>query len=221
RGNALLELKRPDAALTSFDRALTIRSDHAEALNNRGIVLREFNRLEEAVASYDRALATRPDYRDAHNNRGNALRELNRLDEALASYDRAIQLDPEHGEHRFNRSLLLLLRGSFGDGWREYEWRRKRKAWVERGFKGSEWAGEAVSGRRVLLYSEQGLGDTIQFARFARSVALSGATVILDVHERLAALLQRLDGEARVVRTGDQLPDFDLHLPLMSVPFVL
>src|SRR5262249_5110341 len=125
-------------------------------------------------------------------------------------------------EHRFNRSLLMLLLGaSGGDGWREYEWRRKKKTWVERDFKGPEWTGETGPGKRVLLYGEQGLGDTIQFARFARSLALSGATVMLDVHERLAALLQRLDGEARVVRTGDQLPDFDLHLPLMSVPFIL
>ena len=87
-----MELKRYDEALASYDRALSLRPDFAEALNNRGNVLQELKRLDEALASYDRALTLRPDHAEALNNRGSALRELNRLDEALASYDRALSV---------------------------------------------------------------------------------------------------------------------------------
>jgi len=197
---------------------VAIRPDDTEALNHRGITLWELNRFEEALASYDRALAIRRDNPHALNNRGKALRELKRLDEALASLDRALQLGPGNADHRLNRGLLLLLLGSFADGWREYESRRTTKEWGERTFNGPEWAGEDVSGKRVLLYAEQGLGDTIQFARFARSVAGRGASVILEVQARLGALMQRLDCGAIIVPLGEQPPNFDLHLPLMSVP---
>jgi FkbM family methyltransferase len=220
RGNALRHLGRYEEALASHDRSLTIRADDVNALNCRGITLWELDRFEEAVASYDRALAIRRDYPHALNNRGKALRELKRLDEALASYDRALELGPGNADHRLNRALLLLLLGSFGDGWREYEWRRKTKEWGGRTLTGPEWAGEDISGQRLLLYGEQGLGDTIQFARFARSLAGRGAKVILEVQARLGGLLQRLDCEAIIVRAGEKLPDYDGHLPLMSVPFV-
>jgi FkbM family methyltransferase len=221
RGNALRQLNRFEDALSSHDRALAVRPDDTIALNHRGITLWELDRFEEAVASYDRALAVRPGYPHALNNRGKALRELGRLDEALASYDRALQLDPENADHRLNRALLLLLLGSFGDGWREYEWRRKTKEWGKRTVNGPEWAGEDLSGQRLLLCGEQGLGDTIQFARFARSVAMRGAKVILEVQAPLSGVLQRLDSEAVIVRAGEPLPDFDRHLPLMSAPFAL
>jgi tetratricopeptide (TPR) repeat protein/glycosyltransferase involved in cell wall biosynthesis len=220
RGNALLGLKRFEEALASYDQALAIRSDYADALNNRGNALKELGRLDEALASFERALAIQPDYPAALNNRGNALKDLGRLEEALASYDRAIELDPEHAEHRVNRALLLLRLGSAA-GWREYEWRRKRKTWTERRFRGAEWTGENVSGKRLLLYAEQGLGDTIQFVRYGRSVGMMGAQVILEVQPQLAGLLRRLVGEAIVIRKGAELPEFDFHLPLVSVPSVL
>lgn len=221
RGNTFLELKRFEEALESYDRALAIRPDHIEALNNRGCALKELGQIEEALASYERALAVRPDFADAFNNRGNALLELGQTGEALASYDRSVDLNAQNAEYRFNRSLLLLLLGSFDEGWREYEWRRRRKISVERTFNVPEWEGEPVSGKRLLLYSEQGFGDTIQFARFARCVTNLGAQVILEVQAPLGGLLRRLDGEAIIVRRGEPLPEFDLRLPLVSVPFVL
>jgi tetratricopeptide (TPR) repeat protein len=220
RANVLRRLKRFEEALASYDRALAIRPDYADALNGRGNWLHQHQRCDEALASYDKALAIRPDYAEALNNRGNALLDLRRFNEALASYDRALRLDPRDADHRLNRALLLLLTGSFAEGWREYEWRRKTKG-RERTLNGREWAGEDVSGERLLLYSEQGLGDTIQFARFARSVARRGAGVILEVPAPLGGLLKRLDGDAIILRAGDPLPDFDRHLPLMSAPFIL
>ena len=221
RGGVLMELKRPEEALASFDRALAIRPDYPEALCNRGNTLKELDRLDKALEAYDMALAARPDFVDALNNRGNTLGALGRFAEARASYDRAVELAPDNGELRFNRAYLLLLLGRLDEGWREHEGRRKKTTWVNRGFDCPEWAGEDISSKRLLLYAEQGMGDTIQFARFASVVAGLGAEVILEVQPRLAGLLQGLDCAAEVVRRGEKLPEFDRHLPLMSVPFAL
>jgi protein O-GlcNAc transferase len=111
RGNALLELKRPEEALTSYDKAIALKSDYAEAIYNRGNALQELKRLEEALASYDKAIALKPDYAEAFTNRGNALKELNREEEALASYDKAIKIasaiEPDYAEAHYNYGRAL------------------------------------------------------------------------------------------------------------------
>src|SRR5262249_17899664 len=147
-------------------------------------------RHEAAVASYDRAIAIKADYLEALNNRASALIALKRFDEALADYDRTLSFDPNYGPGHWNKSLLLLRLGQFEAGWREFEWRRKKATREPRTFSGREWDGAAnVAGKRLLLYSETGLGDTIQFARFARVATGTGANVILEVQPALAKLM--------------------------------
>ena len=143
---------------------------------------------------FAKALAIQPDYAEALNNRGTALVDLDRLDEALASYDAALALDPDYVEGHWNKGLLQLRMGSLAEGWADYEWRRRQDMWDPRDFAGPEWDGTAARGRRVLLYAEQALGDTLQFARFARTVAGAGADVILEVQPPLAKLMQTLQG---------------------------
>jgi tetratricopeptide (TPR) repeat protein len=219
RAVTLDELKRYAEALASCDRALALRPDYPEALNNRGIVLDELGRHEQALASYAVALALKPDYAEALNNRGTAQSDLGRFDEARASYDAALAILPDYEECHWNRSLLMLRLGSFAEGWREYEWRRNRDSWEPRQFQGPQWAGEP-SAKLLLVYAEQGLGDTIQFARFARALAKAGHEVVLEVQPPLRGLLGSLAG-VTVIRKGEPLPRFDAHLPLMSLPHVL
>ncbi len=214
-------LGREEEALASYGRALALQPGHVQALSNNGVILDDLRRYEEAVASFDRALSIRPDYRPALSNRGNALGSLGRFDEALASYDNALALQADFADCRFNRALLLLLRGAFGDGWRDYESRRNLKNWVARAFDAPEWRGEDLHGKRVLLYAEQGLGDTIQFARFARLLAERGGDIIIEVQSPLGALMRSLTGVAQIVRQGEVVPAIDFQLPLLSVPFVL
>ena len=220
RGAALSDLKRFNEAVASYDRALALKPDHVEAHNNRGIALDELGRHEDALASYTQALTLNPDYAEAHNNRGTCLIDLGRCDEALASYDAALALNAGYVECCWNRSLLLLRLGRFAEGWRDYEWRRKRDAWEPQTFAGPEWTGEAAAGKRLLFYSEQGLGDTIQFARFAGTVAAAGAEVVVQVQPPLRRLIGSLGG-VTVIGKGDRLPAVDAHLPLMSLPNVL
>jgi tetratricopeptide (TPR) repeat protein len=220
RGNTLHKLKRYDEALASLDKAIALKPDYAEAFYNRGVVFQELMRAEEALASYDKAIALRPNYVEALYNRGAALQELTRFEEVLASYGKAIDLRPDFAEARFNRSLVLLLTGNYADGWDEYEWRLKggTKDMKPRRFASPQWRGEDLAGKKVLLYAEQGYGDTIQLCRYVPLVAARGGCVILEVQEPLHELMTSLAGTAQIVSGGDPLPHFDVHCPLLSLP---
>jgi tetratricopeptide (TPR) repeat protein len=224
RGAILNALKRFDEALASCDQALAICPDHAEAHRNRGNALYGLNRLDEALASCDQALALRPDYAEAHHNRSVTLYGLKRFDEALASCARAIAIRPDYAEAHFSEACCRLAAGDFVRGWEKYEWRwatRERKS-SRRNFGQPLWLGsDDLAGKTILLHAEQGLGDTIQFCRYASRVAERGARVILQVQEPLRALMNTLPGVAQILSMDDALPDFDVHCPLLSLPLAL
>ena len=224
RGNALQALERLDEALESYDRALELKPDDAEAYYNRGLALQELKRLDEALDSYDRALELKPDYVEALSNRGLALKALKRLDEALESYDRALKLKPDFADGHLNLALCRLLMGEFARGWEGFEWRWEsakieRQLGEKRNFTQPLWLGvESLQGKTILLHSDQGLGDALQFCRYASLVRDLGARVILEVPEPLMALLSNLAGVAQLVEKGGALPSFDYHCPLLSLP---
>ncbi|MEO8023383.1 tetratricopeptide repeat protein [Polaromonas sp.] len=221
RGNALRDLKRPAEALASYDGALKIKPDYVQALSGRGNALHDLSRHDEALASFDQALKIKPDYADALNNRGNVLQHLKRPGEALKGFERALQIRPDYAEAHWNEGLCRLLMGDFAGGWPKYEWRWKREPGSSslRNFSQALWLGhEKLEGKTILLHAEQGLGDTIQFCRYARQVAAQGARVVLEVQPPLKPLLKDLEGVSQVLGRGEQLPDFDVHCPLMSLP---
>ncbi len=220
RGNALGDLHQPDAALVSYDQAIALKPDHAEAYYNRGNVLGDLERPEDALASYDWAIALKPDYAEVYNSRGNALVRLNRPKEALASYDTAMTLKPNYAEAYWNQSLCYLLTGLFEQGWRQYEWRKKRqKPIAVRSYPQPLWLGEEnITGKTLFIYWEQGIGDTIQFCRYATLVADLRAQVILEVPKTLMRLLSHLSGVTQLVEPETELPSFDYQCPLLSLP---
>jgi tetratricopeptide (TPR) repeat protein len=221
RGNTLRELKRFDEALASYDRALSVQPDYFDALCNRGNALRELKRFDEELASYDRALSIRPDDAGALNNRGNALSALGRHIEALATISRAIAVNPASTDAQLNDALLKLRLGDFSRGWEKYEWRWKRDdgSMKPRNFGQPLWLGqEPVVGKTILLHAEQGLGDTIQFARYAPMLAKRDARVILEVQPPLKSLFSQIGSGIQIISNGEIIPSFDLHCPLMSLP---
>ena len=224
RGTALARLGRADEALRDFDAALALAPNHPAALYNRGTVLNDLGRHSEALATFDRALGLAPNNAQAWNNRGRALQALNRHQEAFESFDKAIALDKTYADAHSNRALSLLTLGDFARGFADYEWRWKRSGMADlrRNYHAPLWLGEFALARKcILLHAEQGLGDTIQFARYAPLLARMGATVILEVQPELKTLLSELDGVASVHARGEALPAYDVHCPLGSLPLAL
>jgi tetratricopeptide (TPR) repeat protein len=223
RGNALKNLGRLDAAITSYSQAIERRPDYAYAYCNRGVVQQSLGLTDAALSSYDQAIAADATDAMAHYNRALLMQDCSRWDAALAGYNQAISIDPGYADAQYNRSLALLFQGDFENGWRSYEWRWKNaqrlSIGIPRNFTQPLWLGEeSIAGKRLLLYSEGGLGDTLQFCRYAALCAARGATVFLEVQPPLLGLLANLEGASRVIAAGSPLPPFDYQCPLMSMP---
>ena len=219
RGTALMDVKRPEDALASFDHALGINPEFPEALNNRGTVLMDLNRPDDALVSVDRALAINPNFSDALNNRGNILVALKRTEDALVCFKHALAIRPDDADAHWNEALCRLLIGDFELGWKKYEWRWQTDRLELRDFKKPLWLGEQpLEGRTILLHAEQGLGDTLQFCRYAAVVSARGAKVLLEVQPAVKSLLTCVSGVSKVFSKGEQLPDFDFQCPLLSLP---
>ena len=224
RGNALNRLGRQAEALTAFEAALAILPGDAEILVNIGNALRDSGQAAASLDYLDRAIAIDPAIVDAHFNRANALQDLGRHSEAIDGFGAALRLDPEHVDAHWNRSLCNLLTGRFEAGWGEYEWRWRRPNPESRprDFPCPLWLGrEDLAGKSILLHGEQGLGDCIQFIRYAPAVARLGATVIVEAFEPLVELFGGIEGVAAVIPRGAAIPATDLHCPLMSLPLAL
>jgi tetratricopeptide (TPR) repeat protein len=216
-GNALKELDRMEEAAACYARALKMRPGFAGAHLNRGIALARGGRLADAVADYQEALRLRPDWPEGHNNLGLALAHLGQHDEAVAEYARALQLRPDFADAHYNRALSWLAQGDFERGWPEFEWRWRLDDLPPRRFQQPRWEGSPLAGRAILLHAEQGLGDTIQFIRFARHVKGRDATVLVECQSALIPLLTGVAGVDRLIARGETLPAFDVHFPLMSL----
>jgi hypothetical protein len=223
RANALKDLEQLDAAIASYTQAIDRQSDYSFAYCNRGVVQHTQGKLQQALASLDGAIALAPTDAFSHYNRALVLRDLARWDEALASYDRALASDPNFSDAAYNRALALLHAGDFVRGWRAFEsrWQHAQRLRIgeDRHFEQPRWLGQVpLAGTRLLLHSEQGLGDTIQFCRYATLASRAGAAVILEAQPALLELLETLQGVATLVSKGAALPQFDYHCPLMSLP---
>ncbi len=221
RGLVLTELKQFDLALASYDKAIMANPGLALVHVNRGVVLQKCGRMPEAMEAYDSAISIDPGCPEAFYNRATLLGELRRFNEAVECYDKAIALRKDYAKALCNKSLVHLALGDYEVGWRLFEWRWTRDALArnKRSFSQSTWLGdEPLQNKTILLSHEQGLGDTLQFCRYARLVADLGAKVILEARKPLVALLEGLDGVSQVVEEGKDLPEFDYQCPLMSLP---
>jgi tetratricopeptide (TPR) repeat protein len=221
RGLALKSLARAPEALESFNAAIAHKPGFMEAHYGRGLMLQALDRPQEALAALDQAAALRPDFADAHYAKGLVLHAMRQPQEAIESYDRALILRPGDVQTRFSRSLSLLLAGRFDEGWSAYEWRLKTREMTGelRGGDAPYWHGEPLAERVLYLHGEQGLGDTLQFCRYA-SLIEQPARVILEAPAPLARLLASLSGGAIVIARGAPVPAFDVHCSLLSLPSV-
>jgi tetratricopeptide (TPR) repeat protein len=218
----LRRLRRYEEALLFGRRAHALAPQDPDIANSLGCVLQNLGLHDEAIAVFDRAIALRPNFADFHNHRGTSLAELHRFDEAFASFDQAIALRPDFADVHWNASLFRLLVGDFASGWSAREWGRKCRAvgFAERSFDAPAWLADApLSGKTILLHSDEGLGDTIQFCRYAMMVAEQGGRVLLEVDPVLQPLLSGLPGVVACLARGiDEIPAIDFHCPISALP---
>jgi tetratricopeptide (TPR) repeat protein len=220
RAAALVGLKRYREALEYSEKSLVLKSDQADSLHTHASILVGLGRHEDALAFYDRALRVKPDFVEALDNRGSALRELKRLEEALSSYDRALELKPDFAEAFNHRGLVRLLVGRYREGWVDHErrWDTESIGTKRPEINARVWQGQDLTGCRIAIYSEQGLGDIIQFARYLPLLVRRGAAVIFSAPENLIRLLEPLGSQIDVVGSIDPREPFDFQCALMSLP---
>jgi tetratricopeptide (TPR) repeat protein len=216
-GNACQGLGRLHEAVECCRHALQHAPGHPAALVNLGIALAQLGQLDDAVSAYEDVLQRQPKSIEAHNSLGVTRLHQGRLTDGIACFDRALGVNPEAAEPRLNRALTLLALGDFERGWEEYEWRWKQKHAMPRTYPQPAWDGKPMAGR-LLLYAEQGLGDTLQFIRYASLAKERAGSVIVEVHGPLKNLAATCPGIDVVVEAGTPLPPFDAHAALMTVP---
>ena len=218
-GVALYQHGRLDEALPLLHAAVDLVPQEAEFHNNLGLALAAADRNEEAIAAHRRALELRPGHATAWSNLGLVLQAENRLPEAIDAFRRAIALVPDFAQAHWNLGLALLAHGEFEEGWREYEWRHKAPELARhaRTWPGARWDGESPEGRTLLVTTEQGIGDTLQFIRFARPLAARGARVIVSAQAPLVRLLASAPGVHAVCGPDDVPPTYDAHVPLIAL----
>lgn len=225
RSNALRKLARLEEALASIDKALELAPRIAVLHNNRANILRDLQRPKDALAAFDIAIALDPAYAEAHTNRGNVLRDLKRYEEAIESHNKAIAIAPQSPTAYWNKSLVALLTGDYEEGWRLFEWRWQSDSLKNsvRTFNAPLWLGaEDIHGKTLLVYAEQGYGDTVQFCRYIPQLLKQNIRIIFEAPRSLLPLLITLDGADNImfVAAGDTIPEFDYQIPLMSLPLV-
>jgi len=214
---------KPEEALEAYERALTLSPASIKTLNNMAVLHRWQGRLEEAKMICQGILSNHPDVIEVQNNLGDILQAQGCVEDARVAFEQVLRLDPSHPEGHHNLAVLLLLCGDFENGWREYEWRWLAKEFPSerRNFTQPLWTGEDLNGQTVLLYVEQGLGDALQFVRYAPLVKNKGGRVIVECPKTLARLFETVEGIDQVVTRGEGLPDFDLQCPFLSLPGLL
>jgi tetratricopeptide (TPR) repeat protein len=210
------------AALLLLERAVAVQPAEPEFHNNLGLALAAADREIDAIAEYRVALSLKHDHAPAWNNLGLALQAQNEVRAAIDAFRRALAIAPDFVHARWNLSLALLLDRQFSEGWSMYD---ARLELPELGrdrhrFPGPLWDGSAPAGKTLLVYPEQGLGDAVQFARYATTLAAAGARCVIRCPEVLAPLFASIPGVAQISRDGEPLPAYDAHLPLLSLPRV-
>lgn len=223
RGIALHKMGCHIDAILNYDRALALEPDNAGFHCNKGAVLFDLEKLDQALVSYKRSTDLDPTIPQAWLNIGHVHKWNGDDARAITAYKKAVEVDPEYADGQLQLGIMQIKHGDFKEGWERYEWRWKTDQLVSRGLKKPVWKGEDLSNKTILVYAEQGLGDIIQFARYARLVAqrFPKAKVIIEAKQAVKRLLQTIPEVYAVINFGEKLPDVDYVIPMMSLPSLL
>ena len=219
KGASLKELKKYQEALDCAEKALSLNSSLAEAWSNRGVALKELRRYQEAIESYEKAISIKPDFYEAWLNHGSALSEIKNYDQAVESYNHVINIKPDFYNAHCNKAFIQLLTGDFENGWVNYEHRwgiTKAEPYRHSNIARLKDV-QGVKDKKILVWGEQGHGDTIQFVRYVQMIQDKGAKVTLEVQPSLKKLLADSITNCEVICPGESSQKYDYEIPLMSL----
>jgi tetratricopeptide (TPR) repeat protein len=218
-GNVLKELGEHQKAISSYEKAIQINPNYADAHYNLGVALQKLEQYQKAISSYKKAIQINPNYAIAYNNLGTLLIELGEHQKAISSYEKAIQINPNYADVNFNFGLLLLSMSDFKNGLIQYEWRKKLPQNINnyKNIKGLEWQGENLNNKTILILSEQGIGDIIQFSRYIYLIEKEySVNIIFKTGKRIAYLFSK--SKFKIIFNEDNIPKYDFYKHLMSLP---
>lgn len=223
RGNILKELGEFENALVSLDKAIELDPSYAEAHNNKGNLLQELHRYDEAIACYEQAIALQPFYAEAYSNKGNALQMLHRHDEAMHHFDVATEINPNYVDAYWHKAIGQLSCGNYLMGWQNYEARWFKSNAIKFLYGNIPRLDnlQNLPGKKILIWAEQGLGDTLQFCRYIESLANFGCEITFVIPRSLVNILSCLNRYCTVVDKLDTAEEaFDFQSPLLSLPLL-
>ena len=216
---ALESVDQVQSAILSYLTALKLNPKLVQAYNNLGIIHYQQGEFNKSIEIYRQATKVAPDYAFTYNNFGNLMRVLGNFDMAIDLYQKAINIQPDYADCHYSLGTIHLLLGDLRQGWIGHEWRNHH-----RGFRQPLWKGENIGDKRLLVYSEQGLGDTIHFFRFIPILLKKGFRLIFECQHQLFSLLEPLCRELKIlhiIQRGEPIPEFDFCIPLMSLPYYM
>jgi hypothetical protein len=223
-----LKLGKFEKALEHADLAIDLQGTNSQVLINKTLAhnnlaneQRDQMSFSEAIINYLEALKIAPNESDVHSNLGVAYQEQGDTEQAICCYIEAIRLDTDNAEAHRNLGMAYLQIGNFNDGWKEYEWRWKTHHFknLHRNWSKPRWLGDDAKAKTLLVHCEQGFGDTLQFSRYLPLVAKKVNRLIVEAPQELVELLQRINGVDKVIIAGTPLPNFDLQIPMLSLPY--
>ena len=223
-GNLYKDQEKYEKAIIVFDKIISINPDNAEVYYNKGVTLKKTGKLEEAILMYNRAIELNPHHVDAYNNLGNVLKDTGAIEQAIYAYKKSILFKPDFANAHLNLSFALLSNGNYQEGFDEYEWRWKTDKFLQkyRHFSQPLWNKETpLHGKTILIWSEQGVGDTITWSSCISHIASHAKHCILECHEKLVPLLKRsfpnIEVKAEDRSLDNERNDFDFHIPMGSL----
>ena len=219
-GVSVYQSEQYDIAINLITQAIQIDSTKPLFFTNLGNAFQKQGKLEQSTQAYQKAIQIQPDYAEAYFNLGNSLREQGKLKESTQALQKAVQIQPDYADAHFNLAMLLLLQGQFVEGWEKYEWRWDSSLKSQkRNFKRPLWDGTSLSSKSILIYAEQGFGDSIQFVRYI-DLFPDTTTIIVACQPELKSLLKRIGRIDTLVTKGEDIPKFDFHAPIVSLPHI-
>jgi len=222
RGIVNFRLKNIDAAISDYKKAILIDKNNYNAYFNLGNLYKKIGRLEESVENFSKAILINKNHYIAYHNRAVVKELLLKFDEAIEDFDEALKINPKYSNSIFFKAITQLKIGDYANGWKNYEhrWESTNFPSPKREFKQPCWNGvDNLNDKTILLHGEQGLGDNIHFVRYLNLIKLKAKKVLLQIDGKLVQLFKDSNFGDDIFSNNEKLPDFDIHCPLLSLPF--